>query len=918
MELIKDTPFEVAWQVWQSRPGRSCLTVVIKGSFDLVERGDCPISASQELPTGDAHIDEDTEASVRTESDFAPIKPQGECYVVGSCYQPGGRPGTIALVAFTIGSVMKKMAVVGDRHFQGLISKQTDPEPFTVMPLCWERSFGGAKSPTNPVGLGMEKVLRAGKKVVPLPNIENPDELIRTRRQRPAPIGSFPIPRSWRQRMGLAGSYDAKWLAKRWPGLPDDFDWSYHNGAPPDQRIEGYFRGDETITLLNLHPDSSKVSCKLPGLRVAAFLRAGDKGHLRSLGPELDTITVDTEAKQVFCLWRAVLDLGATTLDGSETLFVVHEPRGARQGIEHYRQWLERREEELAAEERELEAVEIRERPPLPAGVVEPVVMPPLEASTEDADVADASPPRSGEARPEPPRAGRMSERSTALPVPIPVDSPVLAAEMAAAEEEERQEIDVDLEATLDAFITGTMTEQVDMRMIMKLAEEEKRARSEPLPFQDQLVEASAELATFEEEATELIDPETFAAFLDEVEERKSADGADRPMTLVLEELRLPPLPDASEVGVAEELTEPPRVGVAVDEGADAAEIDAPGWAGEQGQGVAEAPRVPAVSTPPESPGSAAPEFTAEQLAMRKRVLAALASGEGCEGWDLVDAVLRGLDLSGGNFRRARLLRADLRGATLDGANLDEAELGSADLGEASFRRTTLREAELSGARASGASFEEASLDDVTGSGIALRRASLLRCTLNGADLSGADVSSAHCVGTVFDGADLSDACLDGSRFEGCRLVETDLSGSTSAQAVVMDGCDLTGLRASDGVDFRRGSFVEATIDGGRFGQARLAGCRFTSARLAGADFSEADLAGAALQQCVLVGSRFDGASLKDTVLAKSDLREARFEGAVLLRTDLRSCNLYGAEFLDAKLAGAQLELANLEGTKLA
>jgi uncharacterized protein YjbI with pentapeptide repeats len=433
MEILKDTPFEAAWLVWRARGDRPFLTVIIKGAFSLVESGECPIDPGQELLSGDQHHDEDIERSVRNESDFAFVKPRGECFVIGSCYAPGGRPTTMAPAAFKVGPVLKKLAVIGDRHFQGLLGGQSEPVPFSEMTLCWERAFGGAKSKENPLGLGLNKSIVDDKAVIRLPNIEDPDHLILGKRDRPRPVGSFPIPRTWQARMRLTGTYDAQWVRERWPWPAKDFDLAYFNAAPEDQRIQGFFKGDEEISLVNLHPELPKLRCKLPGLRARAFLLPKTGAALRPLMPELDTITIDTDLGKAICLWRAVVEVPSESLDEFSHLFVVHEPIRAGQDLDSYRSWFDRRIAEIEAEERGFEAEapsreEVTPAPPMAA-------VPPADMVSE---------------RPSSSEDSSLLTRRSRMPEPVPLSSPVMAAVTSSAFDERSLWIDIILDEVED------------------------------------------------------------------------------------------------------------------------------------------------------------------------------------------------------------------------------------------------------------------------------------------------------------------------------------------------------------------------------------------------------------------------------------------------------------------------------------
>jgi uncharacterized protein YjbI with pentapeptide repeats len=348
LELVKDTPMEAAWRVWQARPPQPSLTVVVKGTFDLVPEGECPLAEEQAFPTGDEHHDDDPERSLRYPSDLEPLKPRGECFVVGSFHAPHGQPVTQSKCAFAIGPVEKQLAVFGDRAWRR--GGFTAPKPFTEMTLSWERAFGGRGLAANPVGRGLD----ADEGVVWLPNLEDPAALVLSRDHRPAPAGFGPIARTWPARMRLAGTYDERWQRERYPWFPADLDWRYFNAAPPDQQIEGYWRGDEEIVLRHLHPTHPLVRCRLPGLRAQAFLAAG--GTLRDVGLALDTLTVDADAGQVHCLWRGVVEVEREDLSDVEHLFVAHEAPGERLGLEGFAARYRSVLDAMAAEEAAAEA----------------------------------------------------------------------------------------------------------------------------------------------------------------------------------------------------------------------------------------------------------------------------------------------------------------------------------------------------------------------------------------------------------------------------------------------------------------------------------------------------------------------------------------------------------------------------------
>lgn len=364
MELVKDTTMEVAWHVWKARPPQASLTVVVKGAFTLVPQGECTLADSQALPTGDEHHDDDVERSIRYGSDLEPLKPRGECMVIGSFHAPGGRPVAQSKIAFQIGSVGKQIAVFGDRAWH--LGRASEPKPISTLTLSWEHAFGGPGFADNPVGRGMAPVETDGQSRMLLPNLEDPTRLVASRDSRPRPVGMGPVPRTWSSRLRLAGTYDAHWQKTRYPWFPADIDWRFFNAAPIDQQIEGYWRGDEEIALLHLHPEHPSVRCRLPGLRVHAFVVAQGSERLHDVGLALDTITIDADRGLAYCVWRGVTGVAREDLSDIQHLYVAHEGPSERHGIEGFARRYRGKLDAQAADELAAEP----ERPPTSSAVM--------------------------------------------------------------------------------------------------------------------------------------------------------------------------------------------------------------------------------------------------------------------------------------------------------------------------------------------------------------------------------------------------------------------------------------------------------------------------------------------------------------------------------------------------------------------
>ena len=157
--------------------GRELLVVVIKGTFHLPRTPDEPLRLHEEqlpLIMADTFTGAPGFSAPVYEVDFAPRKKRVDVLLNGSAYAPGGRPAARVPVGLRINGITKTFNVVGNRHWQSGISgvSASNPEPFTVMPITYDRAFGGVdnkhENPAkhaaymlNPVGRGFHKHLKS-------------------------------------------------------------------------------------------------------------------------------------------------------------------------------------------------------------------------------------------------------------------------------------------------------------------------------------------------------------------------------------------------------------------------------------------------------------------------------------------------------------------------------------------------------------------------------------------------------------------------------------------------------------------------------------------------------------------------------------------------------------------------------------
>lgn len=277
MDIVNETPFAVATSIWEDLQTQPRLTVIVKATF-AIKTGQS-IIADEQLPvfTTDEHYGEDPLAPVRFESDMVPFKPLADVVLVGRAHAPGGRPVTKLDVTMRVGRLQKTIRVFGDRKWWfpsklTLVPAISHPEPFVTMDLTFDRAFGGIDEVAakyckeNLQGKGF--IGKKSKKSVngkPLPNLEDPNDLIRSWKSHPKPVGFGFFGRGGMPRLRYAGTYDEKYEKERAPALPLDFSYAIFNGAHPDLQVKGYLRGDEVVELTNLSREP-RMRFQLPGI----------------------------------------------------------------------------------------------------------------------------------------------------------------------------------------------------------------------------------------------------------------------------------------------------------------------------------------------------------------------------------------------------------------------------------------------------------------------------------------------------------------------------------------------------------------------------------------------------------------------------------------------------------------------------
>lgn len=231
-------------------------------------------------------------------------KPKTDLIVLGKAKAPGGEAVRQMTVSVSVGGFRHALAVFGDRRWErspaGL--RATEPLPFREMPIVWANAFGGKlttpvgdlPNTDNPSGKGFFLDEKEGDGV-PLPNVEDPNALIRSPKDLPKPVGWAPYPLAGGVRMAKLRGADGA-------ALPAEAVEPWIMGwAHPDLIVETPVAGSR-IEVQGLSA-GGPIATTVPPVPFRATLVLGEEA--RSLSPRLDTIIVQAEERRLVVRWRA-------------------------------------------------------------------------------------------------------------------------------------------------------------------------------------------------------------------------------------------------------------------------------------------------------------------------------------------------------------------------------------------------------------------------------------------------------------------------------------------------------------------------------------------------------------------------------------------------------------------------------------
>ncbi|NUP05588.1 MAG: DUF2169 domain-containing protein [Polyangiaceae bacterium] len=330
--------------LWQPRPSTWLVTIVCKATFSI-EPGEAKLAKTQEpVYEHDAYWDDDSKRSLSTTTDLVPTKPKAEVLVVGHAFAPQGKAVGSLVARVVVDTLDKSVEIVADRSVGPDGTVYQGPR-FSRMPLVYERAAGGPQT-WNPVGIDPNNRDKFGR--APLPNLApvgRGDDTMTPF----DPIGFGPIAPSWPVREAKLGYRRASFASGQWQNepLPEGFDLSFFNAAPPDQQLDS-IPENASIRLENLHPQHMMLATRLPGVRPRFIVTK--RGDVERPKMRPDTLLIDTDRALLVVTWRGHF----TVEHQSETYQIslqVDSPRQSWRTVEHAIGPRETRLDALASEQ---------------------------------------------------------------------------------------------------------------------------------------------------------------------------------------------------------------------------------------------------------------------------------------------------------------------------------------------------------------------------------------------------------------------------------------------------------------------------------------------------------------------------------------------------------------------------------------
>jgi hypothetical protein len=298
MDVINNTPYPHLFFRTGVKEDSFAAALMARVTYDIVNGKAIP-SSSQDWPISASALDTPYGP---LPSDHVYRRGGVDLFVFGAAKAPNNQPVKRMEVRVLLpGKIDHRLAIIGDRVWEsGFLGMGiSEPKPFIDMPLTLSNAFGGTDEwdklpipyPTNPAGKGFiwSKASAVGK---PLPNIENPQQLITKWNDKPLPVGVVPM-QICEPRVNKAVAYDSA-------GKITKLDPLFFNTAFLEMIAPEVIPG-EKITVFGVQ-EKGAFEWEVPVHSLWANLVFGEKNHHRPL--RIDQIGMEPAKNRVFITYR--------------------------------------------------------------------------------------------------------------------------------------------------------------------------------------------------------------------------------------------------------------------------------------------------------------------------------------------------------------------------------------------------------------------------------------------------------------------------------------------------------------------------------------------------------------------------------------------------------------------------------------
>lgn len=240
--------------------------------------------------------------------DDSPFRKMGiDVIVLGKAYPSSTGANNRARFELQVGEVNYTMDIYGNRRWvrsgQNLVI--SNPEPFESIPLTWGNAYGGKCSVdtgdmpyhANPLGRGFylsEETAEDGS----LPNIEDPENPIKSWQDQPPPRGVAPLLRDSSLRIMNSAEFDFNANPPQLKLIKP----SYYNNANPDLILPEQPPHGTLVRATGVRPGGSDFSFELPDGTFHNYVQLADRSFLFPC--HLESIVLLTELQQVMLGFR--------------------------------------------------------------------------------------------------------------------------------------------------------------------------------------------------------------------------------------------------------------------------------------------------------------------------------------------------------------------------------------------------------------------------------------------------------------------------------------------------------------------------------------------------------------------------------------------------------------------------------------